>query len=71
MLAEYLGLDFLLAMVMIIPGDTDAAGLARMQQYNQGVDMLALQAGVANHRDEIQRTQATGRGPKSDAAATH
>jgi hypothetical protein len=30
MLAEYLGLDFLLAMVMIIPGDTDAAGLARM-----------------------------------------
>src|SRR5262245_55626885 len=47
-------------MVMIIPGQTDAAALIRMEQYNTGVDMVALQAGVANHLHEIQQAQAYG-----------
>lgn len=48
------------AMVMIIPGETDAAGLARMEQYNLGVDMVALQAGVAGHQAEVQQAQLHG-----------
>ncbi|MGE3537574.1 MAG: LLM class flavin-dependent oxidoreductase [Candidatus Tectimicrobiota bacterium] len=48
------------AMVMIIPGETDAAALARMEHYNLGVDMIALQAGVSGHQDEIQRAQNQG-----------
>jgi len=46
------------AMVMIIPGQTDAIALIRMEQYNTGVDMVALQAGVANHLHEIQQAEA-------------
>jgi pyrimidine oxygenase len=48
------------AMVMIIPGQTDTAALLRMEDYNMGVDMVALQAGVASHLHEIQRAQAHG-----------
>jgi pyrimidine oxygenase len=48
------------AMVMIIPGETDAEGVARMEQYNQGVDMTALQAGVTGHQEEISRAMAQG-----------
>jgi pyrimidine oxygenase len=48
------------AMVMIIPGQTDAAALLRMEDYNTGVDMVALQAGVANHLREIEQAQAHG-----------
>jgi len=48
------------AMVMIIPGQTDAAARARMEYYNKGVDMIALQAGVASHLHEIQHAQAHG-----------
>ena len=45
---------------MIIPGQTDAAALARMEQYNAGVDMVALQAGVPSHLHELQQAQAHG-----------
>jgi pyrimidine oxygenase len=48
------------AMVMIIPAPTDAAARSRMAHYNAGVDMVALQAGVASHLDEIQHAQAHG-----------
>jgi len=48
------------AMVMIIPGETTAAGLARMEHYNMGVDMVALHAGVPGHLEELQRAQARG-----------
>jgi pyrimidine oxygenase len=48
------------AMVMIIPGQTDAEALLRMEHYNAGVDMVALQAGVASHLHEIQQAQAHG-----------
>jgi pyrimidine oxygenase len=50
------------AMVMIIPGETTAAGMARMQHYNAGVDMVALHAGVSGHLEELQRAQAHGEG---------
>jgi pyrimidine oxygenase len=48
------------AMVMIIPGETTAAGIARMEHYNMGVDMVALHAGVPGHLEELQRAQARG-----------
>ena len=48
------------AMVMVIPGATDAAGKARMTAYNQGVDMVALKAGTARIQDEIRQAQARG-----------
>jgi hypothetical protein len=32
-----------------------------MAHYNQGVDMVALQTGVASHREEIQRAHAQGK----------
>jgi hypothetical protein len=47
-------------MVMIIPGQTDAAVLIRMEHYNTGVNMVALQAGVASHLHELQQAQAHG-----------
>lgn len=49
------------AMVMIIPGETTAAGLARMEHYNMGVDMVALHAGVPGHLEEMQRPRPVGR----------
>lgn len=50
------------AMVMVIPGETDTEGMDRMAHYNQGVDMVALQAGVTSHREELQKAQAQGEG---------
>jgi alkanesulfonate monooxygenase SsuD/methylene tetrahydromethanopterin reductase-like flavin-dependent oxidoreductase (luciferase family) len=47
-------------MVMVIPGDTDAAGMARMAAYNRGVDMVALQPGTAGHQEERRRAQENG-----------
>jgi pyrimidine oxygenase len=48
------------AMVMIIPGQTNAEALLRMEDYNAGVNMVALQAGVASHLHELQQAQAHG-----------
>lgn len=48
------------AMVMIIPGETTGEGIARMEHYNRGVDMMALRAGVPGHLEELQRAQARG-----------
>lgn len=48
------------AMVMVIPGETDAEGKARMEFYNRGVDMVALGAGTKGHREEIKRAQERG-----------
>ena len=45
---------------MIIPGETTAAGTARMEHYNMGVDMVALHAGVPGHLEELQRAQVRG-----------
>lgn len=48
------------AMVMVIPGETDAEGIARMEHYNAGVDRVAKAAGTQAHLEEIKRTQAKG-----------